>query len=257
MAMMDCICGARLTGADDDALFAALRQHNAELHPEQGVTDDLIRSWIAAQTRMTPWDGKRIDLPEQPRIVPLTRERAGDMLTFFDRDAFMDNPIWADCYCLYPQFDGTQEEWAKKTADENRAAKADLVKREASRGLLAYAGDRVVAWCHAAPRRMLPMFDRQPRFAADDADVVGSIVCFVVAAPYRGQGIARLLLDAACGALRDEGMAVAEAYPLRDPASAARAHLGTVGMYRAAGFAEHRDAGRAVVMRKPLQAPTG
>ena len=127
MAMMDCICGARLTGADEGELFAALHQHNAELHPEQGVTDALIRSWIDARSRMTPWDGKRVDLAEQPQIVPLTPERAQDMLTFFDRDAFMDNPIWSDCYCLYPQFEGDQAAWIKRSAEENRAEKAVLV----------------------------------------------------------------------------------------------------------------------------------
>jgi GNAT superfamily N-acetyltransferase len=252
MAILECICGARLEGADDDALFAAVREHNASQHPEQGVTDELIHTWIGWRARMTPWDGRQIELAERPRIVPLTPERAQDMLTFFDRDAFMDNPIWADCYCIYPEFGGSQEEWRRRTAEENRAEKAERASQGRSRGLLAYAGDRVIAWCHAAPRRMLPMFDRQPRFASDDVDTVGSIVCFVVSAPYRGQGIARELLDAACDALRDEGMAVAEAYPLKDPQSAARAHLGTVRMYRAAGFTEHRDAATTVVMRKRL-----
>jgi GNAT superfamily N-acetyltransferase len=249
---MDCICGERLSGADDDALFVAVRRHNDDRHPEQGVTDPMIRWWIGALKRMSPWDGQRVELAARPRIEALTPERAKDMLTFFDRDAFVDNPIWADCYCLYPQFEGDQAAWRVRTGDENRAAKAELIERGQSRGLLAYAGDRVVAWCHAAPRRMVPMFDRQDRFATDDADVVGSIVCFVVAAPYRGQGIARQLLDAACDALRGEGMSIAEAYPLKDPESAARAHLGSVSMYRDAGFTEHRDLGMSVMMRKAL-----
>ena len=36
------------------------------------------------------------------------------------------------------------------------------------------------------------MFDQRPGFETGDAERVGSIVCFLVAAPYRGQGIANI-----------------------------------------------------------------
>lgn len=144
-------------------------------------------------------------------------------------------------------FDAVRRHW-----EQNRADKLALIERGEAQGLLAYAGDRVVAWCHAAPRRTLPMFDRNPRFPADDAKRVGSIVCFVVGPRYRGQGIAKALLDAACDALRDQGLSIAEGYPLKSAESAARAHLGTQKMYESAGFTLHHDAGHAVVMRKPL-----
>jgi GNAT superfamily N-acetyltransferase len=249
---MDCVCGVRQTGADEDELFLAVRRHSDEAHPEVGVLDEAIRALIAVQATMTPWDGTRVALNRRVEVVPMTPGHAQDVLAFFDKDAFADNPIWAGCFCFYPHFEGDLPAWQKRTASENRAAKSELILRGEAHALLAYANGKMVGWCNAAPRRTLPMFDRQPRFAADDAGRVGSIVCFNVAAPYRGQGIARALLNAACAYLRDQGFEIAEAYPPKDAVSAARAHLGTVPMFLAAGFSPHTDVDNTIVMRRTL-----
>ncbi len=81
---------------------------------------------------------------------------------------------------------------------------------------------------------------------------VGSIVCFVVAATHRNQGVATLLLDAACKKFSEEGLEWAEAYPVKAPRSAAYNFPGPLSMYFKAGFSIHRDADWYAVVRKRL-----
>lgn len=136
MPVINCVCGHRLDGADDGALFAAYRAHSDEAHTDLYITDDDIRKLLGASARMTPWDGaaKPIDGPVDIRA--LGPERAGDFLRFFDRDAFMDNPDWSGCYCLFYQFTG--DNWEAATPEQNRAAKHDLIVRGEAHGCLAY-----------------------------------------------------------------------------------------------------------------------
>ena len=176
-------------------------------------------------------------------------ERAADFLAYFDHDAFADNPAWSRCYCYFYNAPHGPD-WERRTPEQNRADKERSITSGESRGLLAYYRGNVIGWCHAAPRSSLPGLGD---FNDDPGDAtVGAIVCFNIAPPYRGQGLARRLLNAACDSLRGDGMALAEAYPPREAPSAARAYHGTVRMYEAAGFAAHGERGPYVIMRKPL-----
>ena len=85
-----------------------------------------------------------------------------------------------------------------------------LIQQGALHGLLAYAGAKVVGWCHAAPTQMIPALHDEPG-ATDEG--VGNVVCFVVAPQWRRRGVARRLLDHACETLRQQGLTVAQAYP--------------------------------------------
>jgi ribosomal protein S18 acetylase RimI-like enzyme len=252
MPMIKCVCGEPMSGADDDALFASLRAHSDERHADLNISDHQLRDVIAARSRMSEWDGTRATLTSAPEIRPVTPERRDDWLRFFDRDAFMDNPMWADCYCMFYRFAGSNEAWERRTAGDNREEQAQAIGRGEVSGLLAYVDDKPVAWCHAAPRMQLPGLDRNDEFRTDEPKQVGSIVCFVVAAPYRGQGVAGRLLDAACEHLRARGMTIAEAYPPKDPASDARAYHGPLPMYLNSGFEVHREEKQYIVVRRTL-----
>ena len=252
MPVIHCVCGYRMEGADDGALFRAMRIHSDQAHADLQITDQSIRDILTARSRMTTWDGGRTSLASLPEIRALGPERLDDFLRFFDRDAFMDNPIWASCYCFYHHFGGTDAEWDQRSGARNREEKSALIRSGQAQGLLAYVDGRPVGWCHAAPRLSLPALDRSLEFRVDDAERVGSIVCFVIAAPYRRQGVARRLLDAACKRLRRQGFEYAEAYPLKHPMSDARACQGPFAMYLAAGFSPYRESERRAVVRKPL-----
>jgi len=191
-------------------------------------------------------------LKDEIVIRELTSELLDDFLNFFDHDAFADNPAWFGCYCMYYHFTGTVEEWDKRSASENREAISTLIKRGEAHGLLAYVGGRPVGWCHAAPRKAIPRLKLYREFGVEEPERVGSIVCFVIAKPHRGRGVARRLLDAACELFTRQGLAFAEAYPCKYAESDADNFPGPLKMYLDAGFTMFRQLERYVIVRKPL-----
>jgi len=185
-------------------------------------------------------------------IKELTPELRDDFLNFFDHDAFADNPAWFGCYCMYFHFRGTQKEWNKRSTSENREAISTLINHGEAHGLLAYVNGRPAGWCHAAPRTAIPKLKLYREFAVEDPERVGSIVCFVIAKPYRCRGIARRLLDAACDTFTRQGLALAEAYPRKHSESDSGNFPGPLKMYLDAGFTVFRELERYVMVRKRL-----
>ena len=111
--------------------------------------------------------------------------------------------------------------------------------------MVAVVGGKIVGWCNATDRASYPKHSG----GVDPSDSeVGSIVCFTVAPPYRGHGVARRLLNGACDLLQRSGFGYAEAYPVTRPPSAEAAYRGTPGLFTEAGFSDAGDG----VMRKPL-----
>jgi ribosomal protein S18 acetylase RimI-like enzyme len=192
-----------------------------------------------------------MDDPLSIDVRPLTEERLGDYLRFFDEKAFTDNPRWASCYCYFPYHDPDKIDWQRRTGPENRTAISACVRDGTAQGYLAYAGSEVVGWCNAAPRRLYPMLNDAP---APDAETTGSIFCFIVAPAYRDKGIARSLLAAACHGLRARGMRAVEARPVKEAKSAAANHHGPLSLYLSAGFSVVReDEDGTVLVRKSLE----
>ncbi|HET8678913.1 MAG TPA: hypothetical protein VFM39_02250, partial [bacterium] len=150
MPVLNCICGHRIEGADDAALFELMRVHSDQTHADLRITDAQIHEVLALWSRMTPWDGRPQPLPGPLEIRPLDLERLDDFLRFFDREAFMDNPIWGSCYCMAPCV--PPEQFRQQSGEQRRAGQRALIVGGQTQGLLAYAGGRVVGWCHAAPR---------------------------------------------------------------------------------------------------------
>ena len=74
----------------------------------------------------------------------------------------------------------------------------------------------------------------------------------MIAPQYRGQGLARRLLDGACEMLRARGLRWVDAYPPRAAMPAARSYHGRLEMYLAAGFTQVREVGPYAVVRKAL-----
>ena len=184
-------------------------------------------------------------------VRPLSEDLLADYLRFFDEKAFTDNPRWAFCFCYFPYHDPAKIDWHKRTGPENRAAISACVRDGTAQGYLAYAGNEVVGWCNAAPRRLYPMLNDPPE---PDADTTGAITCFIVSPAYRGKGIASALLAAACDGLRTRGMRAVEATPVKDARGPAANHHGPLSLYLAAGFSIVReDDDGTVLVRKDLE----
>lgn len=180
-------------------------------------------------------------------IRELTPRLLDDYLYFFDHEAFVDNPNWASCYCYFPHAPHDTENWHDRTGEQNRAAVIESIREGRMHGYLAYQNDKAIAWCNAGPRTHVTILDPDA-----DAEKIGSIVCFVVAKPHRGKGVAQRLLDSACEGFRQQGFEIVEAYPRTDAHDDASSHYGPLKMFLAAGFKTYGEDNGSMIVRKAL-----
>jgi len=142
------------------------------------------------------------------------------------------------------------KEWETRTAAQNRMLAAQLIRDGQFQGFLAYENNQPVGWCKAAARLQIPALTQRPDLAIDDAAQVGSIVCFVIEKSHRRQGIASMLLDAACEAFSQEGLKIAEAYPRITASDDAHNYHGPLQMYLKHGFTKFRELDTSWIVRK-------
>lgn len=186
-------------------------------------------------------------------VEPLSPDRLADFLSFFEGEAFSDNPKWSSCYCQCFYEDHSRVHWPGRTAVENREIATRRIAGGQMQGLLAYRDGRVVGWCNAAPRALLHSLDAEP---VPQPERVGTILCFLVAPSARNKGVATALLDAACDHLRRQGLQSVEANPRTGGTGAAENHFGPLRMYLAAGFTVRRtDEDGSVWVTKELLEP--
>ena len=185
-------------------------------------------------------------------IRDVTPERVADYQAFFDHDAFRDYPAWQACYCLEPHADFSEEEGAARTAGDNRRDMTEMINRRQVTALIAYADGKPVGWCNYGETTRFAGLMKRYDIALESHEGVGSLACFVIAAPYRGHGVARRLLAEALDRMRARQVKVVEAYPARDIDSPQSNFRGPLSMYLKAGFELYREAGPVQVVRKTL-----
>ena len=234
------MCGAPITGDDEEALGDAFVAHVRSAHPELPYPDVSIRNVAAAIPRQTG-PTERVAQLGAVEIHRVTADRIDDWLAFFDHDAFTDSPIFASCYCTEPHvldpknFDPKREPGTWK---EHRALVAGLLRDGECFGYLAYVDGRAAGWVNASMRKDYALFRRGPGAEPPDEQVVG-ISCFVIAPPYRRHGLAAELLERAVADARERGASVVEAYPFNDERTEdARNFRGPRSFYEAHGFTE-------------------
>jgi GNAT superfamily N-acetyltransferase len=173
---------------------------------------------------------------------------SGSYADFMSGEAFTDHPEWAGCYCWFPHAPHAAKKFDLEAVEENREAACAMVTRGAMRGYLAYVEGRPVAWCNANLLSSYTIFDDD----GTDPAATGAIGCFVVVDRFRGNGIARRLLEAALEGFRAEDVREVVAFPRPDADTAADNHLGPLSLYLAAGFEEAGTVGRSIKVRKRL-----
>ena len=199
----------------------------------------------------------RAELQRLPRIGVIeirdvTPDRVADYQEYFDRYAFRDYPAWRSCYCMETHRTQNDEEWAMRTADDNRRDMSDKIARRAVTALLAFVDGKPVGWCNYGETTGLAGLMHRFSLKAEEYEGVGSVACFVISAPYRRHGVARRLLETALDRLRDRGVGVVEAYPVRDTGSPQSNYRGPLSMYLKAGFQPYRESGPVQIVRKTL-----
>jgi GNAT superfamily N-acetyltransferase len=156
------------------------------------------------------------------------------------------------CWCMYYRESGAIRVPAGEKPSECRKRKLkDLAGSGSAPGLIGYLEGRPVGWVSLGPRSEYPRLRRSPVMKPVDDMPVWSIVCFVVAGPFRHQGVATGLLRGAIEYAREMGATMLEAYPVDRPEPGRDEWLwfGAKTMFDRAGFIEvaRRRPGRPVV----------
>jgi GNAT superfamily N-acetyltransferase len=146
------------------------------------------------------------------------------------------------------------EERARRLSEQTRCGDPSA---EATSGLVAYAGGEPVGWCAVEPRPAFTGLVRVARVpwegrAEDKADEsVWAVTCLFTRVGHRRRGVSRTLARAAVAFARERGARALEAYPMTTgDALTEEMHVGTVGVFAAAGLAEvGRPTVRRAVMR--------
>jgi GNAT superfamily N-acetyltransferase len=243
-------CDALVEAADADAVEDAFVLHGKQQHdwslPEQALRN-YARNYAEAVERLT---GPIERLPEIGGIAihPVTRQRIGDWLRFFDHDAFADNPDWASCYCLEPHVPATPD-LPERAWRDTRAAVAERLRTCTAFGYMAYVDGRPAGWVNASFRSNYGLYrDIDPK-GPDPALIIG-VSCFVVAPPFRRHGVAAALLDRVIADAAERGAVWVEAYPHNEPEPGDSGRFrGARSMYEKRGFQTVKVRERDTVMR--------
>ena len=178
-------------------------------------------------------------------VAPLTPDRWPDLETIFKAKGCS---VARCCWCMAYRLSGSRGPLppGMTRAQANRAGLKALVNDGRPPGLIGYRGKVPVGWVSVGPREEYAKLKRSPVMKAVDEKPVWSVVCFVVPAEHRGQGVARALLEAAVAYARKQGATLVEAYPVDKPARSKDEYMwfGAKSMYDKAGFKE-------VARRKP------
>jgi len=184
-------------------------------------------------------------------IEPVDVERWDDVATLFQRKGPRGGTPQTDgCWCQFWRVRG-RAWWDRHGARHRRALREEIRTGEAT-ALLAYADGEPVGWCRSGPREGFDRLEHSAKLSRVDDAEVWSILCFYVHATAKRQGVASALLDSAVDLARARGAAFVEGYPVREGHMNIDAYTGYLSMFLQAGFEEAREAGRRIVVRKPL-----
>ena len=188
-------------------------------------------------------------------VYPLTPDRWPDLeAIFMARGCSAARGCWCMCYRRSGARDPLPAGMTRVKA--NRADLKALVDAGRPPGLIGYRGKTPVGWISLGPREDYAKLARSVVMKPVDDKPVWSVICFVVPAEYRGQGIAHALLQGALRHAKKQGATLLEAYPVDKSRRSQDDGMwfGAKSMYDKAGFAEvaRRKPRRPVVRLKIL-----
>jgi GNAT superfamily N-acetyltransferase len=190
------------------------------------------------------------------KVVPANQASWRDLQAIFGRRGDPSR-CWCQRFKMAPG-----ESWANVGAAQHAfrlrtQTRCGHPESETTSGLVAYLDGEPVGWCAVEPRTAYPRMLRNNRVpwegrSEDKADSsVWAVTCFVTRTGFRRQGIAYALAREAAEFARQRGARAVEGYPMiTKNALLGELHVGTRGMFAAAGFTEViQPSVRRVVMR--------
>jgi GNAT superfamily N-acetyltransferase len=186
-------------------------------------------------------------------VAVVTPSHWDDVADLFTREGPRGGTPQTDgCWCQFWHVRG-KEYWEKHGEGHHRALREEIRGGDAN-ALLAYVAGEPVGWCRLGPRETFDRLERSDKLTRIDDKDVWSIVCFYVHPDAKRQGVAAALLDAAVDRVREQGVKLVEAYPVREGHMNIDAYTGYLPMFLDAGFEVVRDAGRRIIVRRRLRA---
>lgn len=179
-------------------------------------------------------------------VRPLTPERWPDVEAIFNARGCA---VARTCWCMFYRHSGRTEPPRGMTRGQMRREELKaLADADPPAGLVGYRGKTPVGWISLGPREDYRKLARSPVMKPVDNRPVWSVICFVVPAEYRGQGVAKAMLRGAIAYAKRRGVKLLEAYPVDKPGAVSDDSLwfGAKSMYDAQGF-------REVARRKPMR----
>ncbi len=170
---------------------------------------------------------------------------------------FGANGACGGCWCQSWRIPKGGKLWDETKGEKARRMMRKLFADGRITGLLAYDGARPVAWCSFGPRAVFLRTERIKAYHRDDIEHVWSVNCFFIDRHYRGQGLARLMLDAALKFMKRRKVKMVEGYPVTltkdgNQLPAAFAYTGPLAVFEKAGFeiVQQLSASRPLVRRR-------
>jgi len=141
----------------------------------------------------------------------------------------------AACWCMAYRLPAREA----KSGPEREAYMRSLCESGQPPGVIAYIDEVPAGWCSVSPRAGLSRLVHSRTIPTVDEQPVWSVICLVVRAGFRRQGVAKAMLEGAVDYARSQGAGIVEGYPLDTQGakiSASFAYVGTVAMFEGAGF---------------------
>jgi GNAT superfamily N-acetyltransferase len=183
-------------------------------------------------------------LTAQITIVPANEASWEDL-----RAVFGTRGDTSRCFCQRYKM-APRESWASVGAEElafRLRAQTDCGHpgSGSTSGLVAYLDGEPAGWCAVEPRIAYPRLLLRTRVPWDGRDEdktddsVWAVTCFAIRAGFRRRGISGALARAAVDYAREHCARALEGYPMTTTnALLGELHVGTVGVFAAAGFTE-------------------
>ena len=140
------------------------------------------------------------------------------------------------CWCLSHRLQAAEIEELGEGSREQ--AMRRLCERDHPPGVVAYRDGEPVGWCNIGPRTEITRLTSSRLIRPIDDLPVWSIVCVIVRAGHRRQGVTAPLLEGAVGYAASHGAPAVEAHPVDPPGrmDLTMAFVGTKSMFERAGF---------------------
>lgn len=183
------------------------------------------------------------------------RELGPETWTDFAKLVEKHSGIWGGCWCV-AFHRGPGEDWAGRTAEQNRRLKERLVMAGRTHNALVYEGGGLVGFCQFGPPSEIPSrMSGYARLGLEPPD--WRIPCFFVDRDHRKGGVAQAALEGALRIITGKGGGTVDGYPIsvrKEDYGSSFLWGGTMSMFARTGFKQLGRLGKSkALVRKTVR----